>query len=450
MSKTNKFSAYELIDKKKRGEKLSNEEIRWLIDSLMNKSLPDYQMTAMLMAMFLKGMNTEETASLTDAMLYSGKTLNFPGENVIDKHSTGGIGDKTSFILAPIAASCGVMVPMMAGRSLGFTGGTIDKVEAIKGYQTNLSLDKFKELLIKNGLVLIGQTEEIAPADKIIYGLRDVTATIDSIPLITASIMSKKLAEGANGIVMDIKCGSGAFMKTKAQAKKLGDSIMKTAARFNKKATVLLTDMNQPLGQMVGNSLEIIESVETLKGNGPKDLTDLSIELAAHMILQAEKAKNLSEAKIKARKSIEDGSALEKFRLMITAQGGNPSFIENYKQLPQAQLKTEVCASKKGFIKSFENDQIGLALVELGGGRKIKTDKIDFGVGFCFHKRIGDPVKKGEAILTIYHNANQTEVVKKIDQQFQNQIIKISSSKTKGPALIYQTMSLKNAKKKKK
>lgn len=450
MSKTNKFSAYELIDKKKRGEKLSNEEIRWLIDSLMNKSLPDYQMTAMLMAMFLKGMNTEETASLTDAMLFSGKTLNFPGENVIDKHSTGGIGDKTSFILAPIAASCGVMVPMMAGRSLGFTGGTIDKVEAIKGYQTNLSLDKFKELLIKNGLVLIGQTEEIAPADKIIYGLRDVTATIDSIPLITASIMSKKLAEGANGIVMDIKCGSGAFMKTKAQAKKLGDSIMKTAARFNKKATVLLTDMNQPLGQMVGNSLEIIESVETLKGNGPKDLTDLSIELAAHMILQAGKAKNLSEAKIKAKKSIEDGSALEKFRLMITAQGGNPSFIENYKQLPQAQLKTEVCSSKKGFIKSFENDQIGLALVELGGGRKVKTDKIDFGVGFCFHKRIGDAVKKGEAILTIYHNDNQTEVVKKIDQQFQNQIIKISSSKTKGPALIYQTMSLKNVKKKKK
>jgi pyrimidine-nucleoside phosphorylase len=449
MSKTNKFSAYELIDKKKRGEKLSNEEIRWLIDSLMNKSLPDYQMTAMLMAMFLKGMNTEETASLTDAMLFSGKTLNFPGENVIDKHSTGGIGDKTSFILAPIAASCGVMVPMMAGRSLGFTGGTIDKVEAIKGYQTNLSLDKFKELLIKNGLVLIGQTEEIAPADKIIYGLRDVTATIDSIPLITASIMSKKLAEGANGIVMDIKCGSGAFMKTKAQAKKLGDSIMKTAVRFNKKATVLLTDMNQPLGQMVGNSLEIIESVETLKGNGPKDLTDLSIELAAHMILQAEKAKNLPEAKIKAKKSIEDGSALEKFRLLITAQGGNPSFIENYKQLPQAQLKTEVCSSKKGFIKSFENDQIGLALVELGGGRKVKTDKIDFGVGFCFHKRIGDPVKKGEAILTIYHNANQTEVVKKINQQFQNQIIKISSSKTKGPALIYQTMSLKNVKKKK-
>jgi thymidine phosphorylase len=249
---------------------------------------------------------------------------------------------------------------------------------------------------------------------------------------------------------MDIKCGSGAFMKTKAQAKKLGDSIMKTAARFNKKATVLLTDMNQPLGQMVGNSLEIIESVETLKGNGPKDLTDLSIELAAHMILQAGKAKNLSEAKIKAKKSIEDGSALEKFRLMITAQGGNPSFIENYKQLPQAQLKTEVCSSKKGFIKSFENDQIGLALVELGGGRKVKTDKIDFGVGFCFHKRIGDAVKKGEAILTIYHNDNQTEVVKKIDQQFQNQIIKISSSKTKGPALIYQTMSLKNVKKKKK
>jgi pyrimidine-nucleoside phosphorylase len=448
MSKTNKFSAYELIDKKKRGEKLSKDEIRWLINSLMDKTLPDYQMTAMLMAMFLKGMNTEETASLTDAMLFSGKTLSFPGENVIDKHSTGGIGDKTSFILAPIAASCGVLVPMMAGRSLGFTGGTIDKVEAIKGYQTNLNLEKFKDLLLKNGLVLIGQTEEIAPADKIIYGLRDVTATIDSIPLITASIMSKKLAEGANGIVMDIKCGSGAFMKTKNQAKKLGDSIMKTAARFSKKATVLITDMNQPLGKMVGNSLEIIESVETLKGNGPKDLTDLSIELAAHMILQAGKAKNLNEAKTKAKKSIDDGSALEKFRIMISAQGGNPAFIENYDLLPKAKCMTQICSTKKGFIKSFENDQIGLALVELGGGRKVKTDEIDFGVGFCFHKRIGEPVKKGEAILTIYHNENQTQTVEKIQDHFLKQIIQISATKSKAPSLIYQTMSLKKSKKK--
>jgi pyrimidine-nucleoside phosphorylase len=448
MSKTNKFSAYELIDKKKRGEKLSKEEIRWLINSLMDKTLPDYQMAAMLMAMFLKGMNTEETASLTDAMLYSGKTLSFPGENVIDKHSTGGIGDKTSFILAPIAASCGVLVPMMAGRSLGFTGGTIDKVEAIKGYQTNLNLEKFKDLLIKNGLVLIGQTEEIAPADKIIYGLRDVTATIDSIPLITASIMSKKLAEGANGIVMDIKCGSGAFMKTKIQAKKLGDSIMKTAARFNKKATVLITDMNQPLGKMVGNSLEIIESVETLKGNGPKDLTDLSIELAAHMILQAGKAKNLNEAKIKAKKSIDDGTALEKFRIMISAQGGNPAFVENYDLLPKAKCTTQICSSKKGYIKSFENDQIGLALVELGGGRKVKTDKIDFGVGFSFHKRIGDSVKKGEPILTIHHNENQKQLIEKIQEHFLNEIIQISATKSKAPSLIYQTMSLKKSKKK--
>ncbi|MFZ4712282.1 MAG: thymidine phosphorylase [Bacteriovoracaceae bacterium] len=443
MLKPNKHSAYELIDKKKNGVTLSDGEIKWLIQSLMNKTLPDYQMTAMLMAMFLKGMNVEETASLTDAMLFSGRTVELKEDNVIDKHSTGGIGDKTSFILAPIAAACGVLVPMMAGRSLGFTGGTIDKIEAVEGYRTDLSLEEFKVLLLKNGLVLMGQTEEIAPADKIIYGLRDVTATIDSIPLITASIMSKKLAEGANGVVMDIKCGNGAFMRNVAQAKKLGESIMRTAERFNKKATVLITDMNQPLGKMVGNSLEIIESVETLKGKGPKDLTDLSVELAAHMILLAGKAKDLKVAKQKATESIHNGTALEKFRLMIISQGGNPSFIDNYEVLPGATDVTEVICPKKSFIKSFETDQIGLALVDLGGGRKVKSDKIDFGVGFCFHKRVGDAVMKDESILTIYHHKNQKELVQSLVDKFLNQIIKFSSSKTKALPLVYSTMLLK-------
>ncbi len=446
MLMSHKYSAYELIDKKKNGGKLSDDEIKWLINSLMNKTLPDYQMAAMLMAMFLKGMTVEETASLTDAMLFSGRTLDLKEKNVIDKHSTGGIGDKTSFILAPIASACGVLVPMMAGRSLGFTGGTIDKVESVKGYRTNLSLDEFQKLLTKNGLVLIGQTDEIAPADKIIYGLRDVTATIDSIPLITASIMSKKLAEGANGIVMDIKCGNGAFMRNISDAKKLGISIMKTAERFKKKATVLITDMNQPLGNMVGNSLEMIESVETLKGKGPKDLTNLSIDLAAHMILQAGKAKNFKDAQNKANAAIESGAALEKFKVMIEAQGGSSKFIYDYESLPKASKITKVTADKKGFIKAFKTDQIGLLLVDLGGGRKVKTDQIDFGVGFEFHKKIGDKVEKGEIILCIHHNEDQQHLVDNIVTRFKKEVITMSTTKTKAPKLVYATMELKKKK----
>ena len=269
------FSMYEIIDKKKRGKKLSKEEIDWVVQGLMKKKIADYQMTAFLMAIFLKGMTTEETAYLTDAMLYSGKVLSFEGQNVVDKHSTGGIGDKASFILAPIAAACGVKVPMIAGRGLGFTGGTVDKIESVKGFKTNLSLEEFQKRLNKKGIVLIGQTKEIAPADGLIYALRDVTATIDSIPLITASIMSKKLAEGANGIVMDIKSGSGAFMGSISDARKLAKSIIGTAKRFDKKSVALITNMDQPLGNAVGNSLEMIESVEVLKGNGPKDITEI-------------------------------------------------------------------------------------------------------------------------------------------------------------------------------
>lgn len=434
------FNAYELIDKKKQGHSLSKDEIKWFIKSLMDKSVHDYQMSAMLMAMFLKGMSKEETASLTDAMLYSGATLHFDGKNVIDKHSTGGIGDKTSFILAPIAAAAGVRVPMMAGRSLGFTGGTIDKVECIKGFKTNLSLDEFQKHLMDYGLVLIGQTEQIAPADKIIYGLRDVTATIDSIPLITASIMSKKLAEGANGVVMDIKCGSGAFMRNTKEAKKLGLSIIDTAKRFKKKCTVLITDMNQPLGTAVGNTLEMIESVEVLKGQGDKDLTELSIELAAHMIYLGGEAKTIDLARKKAWDMVKSGKALEKFKEMVEVQGGDESFITNPSLLPIAKNQYQICATKNGYIKSYQSDQIGLMLVELGGGRKVKTDKIDYGVGFVFHKKIGDAVKKGESILTVYHNPDQLTLVQELEKKFNKEILKLSATKTKRVKLIYDTI----------
>lgn len=442
------FSMYEIIDKKKNANELTKEEIRWVIDGLMSKEVAEYQMTALLMAIFLNGMTTAETAHLTDAMLYSGTVLKFEGDDVVDKHSTGGIGDKASFILAPIAAACGVKVPMIAGRGLGFTGGTVDKIESIKGFHTDIPLTEFENLLNDRGLVLIGQTKDIAPADKIIYALRDVTATIDSIPLITASIMSKKLAEGANGIVMDIKTGSGAFMSSKSQAKKLAKSILNTASRFDKNSVALITNMDQPLGDAVGNTLEIIESIEVLKGNGPKDITELSLALAAQMIHIGGVEPTYAKALKAAKKSVKDGSALQKFRELIKNQNGDEKVIDDYSRLPQAKYTTEVIAPNSAWIKSFKCDQIGLLATELGGGRKVKTDKIDFGVGFVFHKKIGDKVKEGESIFTIHHNENQTNKVKYITERFFNDVVKFSKVKVEKPKTIHEVIEVKKTKRK--
>jgi pyrimidine-nucleoside phosphorylase len=429
---------YDVLEKKKNSGELTKEEIRWVIDGMMDKSIPDYQISALLMAIYINGMTKDETAHLTDAMLYSGKTLNFEGITVVDKHSTGGIGDKTSFILAPIAAACGVKVPMIAGRGLGFTGGTVDKVEAIPGFNTDLGLDEFERRIHEKGIVLIGQTGEIAPADKNIYALRDVTATIDSIPLITASIMSKKLAEGANGIVMDIKVGSGAFMKNKTQAKKLAKSILDTATRFDKKSVALLTNMNQPLGQTVGHTLELIECFDVLKGRGAKDLVDVSLALAAHMIHIAGIEKTYAKSLKRAKQSIKDGSALKVLEELIKDQSGDPKVLTDYKLMDLAEETTDILAPKSGYIKSFINDQIGFMCTELGGGRKVRTDKIDYGVGFIFHKRLSDKVKAGEPILTVYHRKNQTEIVQEISKKFINKIIKISSVKVAKPEIIHE------------
>lgn len=437
----NEFQVYTLIDKKKRGERLTEKEIKWFIQNYTDHKIPDYQMSAMLMAMFIRGMDTAETAALTDAMLESGKQLKFPGKNVIDKHSTGGIGDKASFILAPIASAAGVKVPMIAGRGLGHTGGTVDKIEAVKGFNTALDLDTFSEKLNKDGIVLIGQTPEIAPADRLIYALRDVTATIDSIPLITASIMSKKLAEGANGIVFDIKCGTGAFMRTQKDARALGKSLIATAKRFKKKAVALITDMNQPLGNEIGHSNEIIESIETLKGNGPKDLTDLSVILAAHMIHLAGVEKTFEKAHKKAMEMVSSGKALDEFRKLIESQGGDIRVIDDYSLLPMAEVKTEVVAPKSGYIKMFDNTKIGLLLIELGGGRKSKEDVIDHGVGFTFHKKIGDRVKKGEPIFTITHHAHQKDIVENIKTRFTKEVLTMSTQKVRTPKLILEKLS---------
>lgn len=440
MSKV-EFQVYPLIDKKKRGERLTEKEIKWFIQSYTENKIPDYQMSAMLMAIFLVGMDTSETAALTDAMLESGKQLKFPGKNVIDKHSTGGIGDKASFVLAPIASAAGVKVPMIAGRGLGHTGGTVDKIEAVKGFSTALDLDAFSQKLNKDGLVLIGQTPEIAPADRLIYALRDVTATIDSIPLITASIMSKKLAEGANGIVFDIKTGTGAFMRTTKQARELGKSLIATSKRFKKKAVALITDMNQPLGNEVGHSNEIIESIEVLKGRGPKDLTDLSLALAAHMIHIAGVEKTFEKALKKANLMVSSGKALDEFRKLLRSQGGDERVVDDYSLLPMAEVKTEVTAPKAGFIKMFDNTQIGLLLIELGGGRKEKTDKIDHGVGFTFHKKIGDRVKKGEPIFTITHHSHQQDIAESIKRRFTKDVLTMSASKVKAPKLILEKLT---------
>mgnify|MGYP003387000363 CR=1 FL=1 len=432
---------YQLIDAKKRGETLPSEAIKWMITEYVAKNIPDYQLSALLMAIYCKGMDDRETADLTDAMLHSGRSLNFKDRTVVDKHSTGGIGDKPSFILAPIAAACGVKVPMIAGRGLGHTGGTVDKVEAIPGFRTGLSLDEFEDQLKYHGIVLMGQTPEIAPADRLIYALRDVTATIDCIPLITASIMSKKLAEGAEGIVFDIKFGSGAFMREKKDARALAQSLLKTGRRFKRRCVVMLTDMNQPLGQEVGHALEIQESIRVLKGEGPADLTHISIELAAAMVLLAGKAKTMAIARKMCLATIENGQALKKFRHLINLQGGDSSVIDHPERLTVAREKTVIKAPKTASLLTFENDQIGHLLTELGGGRKTKEETPDLAVGFTFHAKIGAKLKKGDPILTIHHHAMQQDLVNEISKRFLKEVIRFSPRAVRAPKLIAEVMS---------
>lgn len=440
MAVTPPFNMYQLLDAKKRGEKLPTEAIKWMIAEYTAKRIPDYQLSAMLMAISLKGMDAIETAALTDAMLFSGRHLEFNDRRVVDKHSTGGIGDKASFVLAPIAACLGVKVPMIAGRGLGHTGGTVDKIECIPGFRTDLPLEAFSKQLMEKGLVLIGQTPEIAPADRMIYALRDVTATIDCIPLITASIMSKKLAEGAEGIVFDIKHGSGAFMRDKKDARALAKSLLATGKRFKRRGVALLTDMGQPLGNEVGHVLEIQESVRTLKGEGPKDLTDLSVELAAHMAVLAGTVKTLPEARKKALATLKDGSALAKFADLLNWQGGDATIAYNLNKLPVAPVKTIIKAPKNGWVKSFANDQVGYLLIELGGGRKTKEDKLDLSVGFTFHVKVGSKVKKGDALMTIHHHAHQQSVAEYISKSFLSSVVRLSSSAVKPVRLITEVV----------
>lgn len=399
--------AVDLIRKKRDGQELSAAEIGFMVAGIADGRVAEYQWSAMLMAILWRGMTDQETAALCDAMMKSGEVvdLSMIAGPKVDKHSTGGIGDKTSLILAPIAAAAGVMVPMVSGRGLGHTGGTLDKLESIPGFNVNLDLDEYRRVLDRCGLVLIGQTPQIAPADKFLYAMRDATATVESIPLIASSIMSKKLAEGIDGLVLDVKTGHGAFMPVESDARRLATTMIAIAHRLGKKCIALLTNMQQPLGDMAGNALEIYESVEVLKGRGPEDLVSLSIELAAEMIMMAGLAATIADAREKARATIADGSALERFRQVIAAQGGDPAVCDDpLRVLPQARRQVPVVAEKGGWVAEILARDIGQAIMLLGAGRERVDSLIDPAVGAQFMKKVGDRVEAGEPLAVLHVN----------------------------------------------
>jgi pyrimidine-nucleoside phosphorylase len=408
----------DIIHKKRDGNRLSPTEIEYFVSSYTAGAIPDYQCSALLMAIYFQGMDFEETTALTQAMLHSGRVFTLPRikRPIIDKHSTGGVGDKVSLILAPLIASCGVCVPMMSGRGLGHTGGTLDKLESIPKFSTQLTVRQFKKQLSTIGVAMIGQTSEIAPADKKLYALRDVTATVDSIPLIAASIMSKKLAEGLDGLVLDVKCGNGAFMKNERNARILTRTLIQIGKRSGLKITALLTDMNNPLGQYVGNSLEVIEALEALKGRGPADLMKITYALGTAMLRLANVKGGIKLLKDKIR----NGEALAKFRQIIRYQGGDTRVIDDYSRFPLAQKKTVVRAQKSGHIHAVDTFQIGVQLIVLGGGRRQKDDTIDRSCGFRIHKKTGDCVVKGEPLIDIYSTQSRTRttVAKTIQNTF--------------------------------
>ncbi len=377
-----------------------------MVQGLLDGSVTDYQWSALLMAIYLNGMNEAETAALTDSMLHSGSVLDLshiPGLKV-DKHSTGGVGDKTSLILAPIAAACGVPVPMVSGRGLGHTGGTLDKLESIPGFNVRLSLAEYQQVLSSCGLVLVGQTNEIAPADRILYALRDATSTIESIPLITASILSKKLAEGIDGLVLDVKTGDGAFMARFEDARTLAISMASIGRRLGKRVTALLTRMDQPLGRAVGNAIEVEESLLCLQGQGPDDLMGLSLELAAQMVLMGEQASSIEEARDRCRQTIADGSALDRFRKLVEAQGGDASVLDDPRKLPQPTIRQDVLAPRSGFVSRLSAKAVGVASMRLGAGRARVDSPIDPAVGVWLLKKLGDPVEAGEPLCSVLAN----------------------------------------------
>ena len=416
------MTMYEIIAKKRDGHKLSQEEIEFFIDGYTKGSIKDYQASALLMAMFLRGLDEEETFWLTDAMRRSGETVDLsaiPGIKV-DKHSTGGVGDKTTLIVAPLAAACGVPIAKMSGRGLGFTGGTVDKMESIPGFRTSLEPGEFLNLVKTVGMAVIGQTAHIAAADKKLYALRDVTATVDNMSLIASSIMSKKLASGSDAIVLDVKTGDGAFMEKQEDAEALGTLMVKMGRAAGKKTIAAITDMNQPLGRAVGNSVEVIEAIEVLKGRGPEDITELALTLAGLMIYAGEKAATPEGGIALAEEALNIGSALNKLADFIEGQGGDRRVVDAYDLFPQATIRRQAIAAEEGYVRKVMARTIGMASQHSGAGRATKEDPIDLAAGIILNKKVGDPVKPGDVLAEVFGNdeAKVEAAVKEVEKAF--------------------------------
>ncbi|EOD5412037.1 pyrimidine-nucleoside phosphorylase [Enterococcus faecium] len=428
----------DLIEKKRDGNELSKEEIEYIVTNYTNGKIPDYQVSALLMAIFYQDMTNEEITNLTLAIANSGDVIDLSSlEGIkVDKHSTGGVGDTTTLILAPLVASVGVTVAKMSGRGLGYTGGTLDKLEAIPGFQIELSDEEFVRIVNESKVAVIGQSGNLAPADKKLYALRDVTATVDSLPLIASSIMSKKIAAGADAIVLDVTTGDGAFMKNIEDARRLAKTMTSIGKLANRETVAVISDMSEPLGEAIGNSLEVVEAIETLQGNGPEDLVEMCYALGSQMVVLAGKAKTTDEARTLLQEALESGKALAKFKEMIQNQGGDPAIVEHPERILTARYTMKLPAKQSGVVSKIVANELGIAAMMLGAGRKTKEEDIDHAVGLKLHKKIGDTVTKGESLLTIY--SNDEEITSVIELLYKN--IEIGESAMK-PTLIHDIIT---------
>ncbi|MEZ2718191.1 pyrimidine-nucleoside phosphorylase [Niallia circulans] len=433
------FRMVDLIEKKRNGLELSKEEISFIIKGYTDGTIPDYQMSAFSMAVFFQDMTAAERAELTMAMVHSGDVIDLSAiEGIkVDKHSTGGVGDTTTLVLGPLVASVGVPVAKMSGRGLGHTGGTIDKLESVKGFHVEIEKEAFIDLVNKNKLAVIGQSGNLTPADKKLYALRDVTATVNSIPLIASSIMSKKIAAGADAICLDVKTGAGAFMKTLDASRELAEAMVQIGNNVGRKTMAVISDMSQPLGYAIGNALEVKEAIDTLKGHGPEDLTELCLTLGSHMVYLAGKAESTDRAREMLQEVIDNGKALETFKIFLSSQGGDASVVDQTDLLPKAKFITELPAKESGYVAEITADSIGTAAMLLGAGRATKESEIDLAVGLVLRKKIGDKVEAGESLVTIYSNTEEVDdVIKKLVEN-----IKLSPNEVKAPTLIYEIIT---------
>lgn len=426
----------DLIAKKRDGKELKTEEIKFIINDFTNGSIPDYQMSAWSMAVYFQGMTARERADLTMAMVESGDQIDLSSIHGIkvDKHSTGGVGDTTTLVLGPLVASVGVPIAKMSGRGLGHTGGTIDKLESVPGFHVELENKEFIQLVNQNKIAVIGQSGNLTPADKKLYALRDVTATVNSIPLIASSIMSKKIAAGANAIVLDVKTGAGAFMQDMEDSEELAHAMVSIGNNVGRHTMAIISDMNQPLGFAIGNALEVKEAIDTLKGEGPEDLTELSLTLGSYMVYLAKKANTLKEAREMLQLAIAKGLALETFKTFLSAQGGDPSVVDHPEKLPQASFQFELKARESGYVSEIIADEVGIAAMLLGAGRETKESSIDLAVGLVLRKKIGDHVQEGESLVTIHSHTENIEEIK--EKLYSN--ITIVKKKVNKPTLIYK------------